>query len=600
MEKRTLLFQLSVLIVILLGSGMAALRWSSDHQLVQPNAQSAQSSRDYKPLPQAHVNYFEDLKKQELLGGAKSTAVSSSQRTGKGARFVSGTPFANEPEFFDVDTASPTGNSYSMGGTHRETGGNLPRSSYNPKGLSNINYNKYGSSSSSAYAKGESPVAGTQGHARGAGVYQPTVAERQAATLAPYMASLNNKERAQKLQQQLNAVSTGVERALAKALLPKSKKNANIEKYLNRNTSSSVVAAGPFAGVIQQVAAQRAGVVGSMGQTFGDAAAKEADQIMNDFQNELSTALSQPGQTTEQLAQKTREISQKYNDKLQKTTEKHGLQQFRAEREAKDNQLKEEIAKRYGDEIASKVGEKIDAAREKDILLAQQGLSVEEYYNQQLANQQERRKQIESVITGSGKSVRGLLEAENLLEQKEVERALEAEENGQKQVRVYRASEEELNAIGTSLSQEREEKVQAAGSLYGAEGAQRMDAVYQRYYQEYMRIWNDPETSRTEKQQASMNLRQEVNNEIDQIQRDPALQQTRVTRQVDAQMSQIMANLSGASAEQKEAIEQRARPILTEMYERANQIQTSNLPEDEKARRLQRVQEEAQRQLSAI
>ena len=127
-----------------------------------------------------------------------------------------------------------------------------------------------------------------------------------------------------------------------------------------------------------------------------------------------------------------------------------------------------------------------------------------------------------------------------------------------------------------------------------------MDAVYQRYYQEYMRIWNDPETSRTEKQQASMNLRQEVNNEIDQIQRDPALQQTRVTRQVDAQMSQIMDSMSGASPEQKDAVEQRARPILTEMYERANEIQNSNLPEDEKQRRLQRVQEDAQRQLSAI
>ena len=92
----------------------------------------------------------------------------------------------------------------------------------------------------------------------------------------------------------------------------------------------------------------------------------------------------------------------------------------------------------------------------------------------------------------------------------------------------------------------------------------------------------------------------EVNNEIDQIQRDPVLQQERVTRQVDAQMTQIMNGMSGASPEQREAIEQRARPILTQMYERANEIQNSNLPEDEKQRRLDRVQEEAQRQLSAI
>ncbi len=598
MEKKSLLLQLSILIIVLLGAGLAALRWSGEEG-VSHSYNKARTSSGYAQQPPTREPSFENLKKQEMLGLAPSSPRTGTRyvRTPDG-RLVPAGPRSSIAATPSADMSLPSGRPYALGGRHGASVGNLPQNSFNPKGLSNINYNKYGSSSAGTSAG--RTVAGGEGAARAAGVYQPTVAEQQARELAPYMASLTNKDRAQKLQQQLNAVTLGVERALAKALLPKSKKDANIEKYLNRNASPQAIAAGPFAGVIQQVAAQRAGVVSSMGNAFGKEAAKEAGQVMSDYQNELSSALTQPGQTQEQLAQKTREISQKYNDKLQKVSEKHGFQQFYAERVAKDNQLKEELSKHYGPEIVAAAGAKIDAAREKDMLLARQGLPAEEYYNQQLANQQSRRKEIEAVITGAGKSTRGLLEAENQLEQDEVARALEAEESGQKQVRVYRASEEELTAIGTSLSQERQEKVQAAGSLYGAEGAQRMDAVYQRYYQEYMRIWNDPETSRTEKQQASMNLRQEVNNEIDQIQRDPSLQQARVTRQVDAQMSQIMDSMSGASPEQKDAVEQRARPILTEMYERANEIQNSNLPEDEKQRRLQRVQEDAQRQLSAI
>ena len=591
MEKKQQLFQLSILIIILLAVGLGFLRFSGNLPESSSNGHRGKSARFSRQTPAQQNPSFENLKRQELLGISPSSGVSA-----LGSRNFAPSAERNTVpgKGYALNRVNlPSGRSYSMGGSHGTPVGNLPQNSFNPKGLSNINYNKYGA------AKG-TPVAGSAAAAQGAGVYQPTVAERQAGELAPYMASLSNKDRAQKLQQQLNAVQAGVERAIAKALLPKSKKDANIEKYLNRNASPEAVAAGPFAGVIQQVAAQRAGVVNSMGQTFGKDAAKEAGQVMTDYQNELSSALSQPGQTAEQLAQKTREISNKYNEKLQKVSEKHGLQQFHAERVAKDNQLKEELEKRYGSDIAALAGEKIDAAREKDMLLAQQGLSAEEYYNQQLANHQERRKQIEEVITEAGKSTRGLLEAENQLEQDEIKRALEAEESGQKQVRVYLADENELTAIGTALSQEHQEKVQAAGSLYGEEGARRMDAVYQRYYQEYMKIWNDSKTSRTEKREASMTLRQEVNNEIDQIQRDPVLQQERVTRQVDAQMTQIMNGMSGASPEQREAIEQRARPILTQMYERANEIQNSNLPEDEKQRRLDRVQEEAQRQLSAI
>ena len=59
---------------------------------------------------------------------------------------------------------------------------------------------------------------------------------------------------------------------------------ANIEKYLQRNASPAAASAGPFAPVLDQVASQKAGVVQSMGNAFGQEAAQEAGQVMDDFQ----------------------------------------------------------------------------------------------------------------------------------------------------------------------------------------------------------------------------------------------------------------------------------------------------------------------------
>ena len=181
-----------------------------------------------------------------------------------------------------------------------------------------------------------------------------------------------------------------------------------------------------------------------------------------------------------------------------------------------------------------------------------------------------------------------------------MEQRLKDEEEGKTLGRSYKTGEKELAAIDNSLSREREEKLRDAGEVYGEEGARKIDAIYQKYYDEYMKIWQDPDSSKTSKQQASMQLRQQVNEQLEQIQKDPQLQEARVNRQVDSSLSQIMKDPSvqQASPEQRAALEQHARPILREMYEKVNEIVASDLPDAEKQKRLQQVQAEAQRKLS--
>lgn len=593
MEKNRQLFQLGLLIVVLLALGLALLRTTSYSPAADASGRSARER-----AAEAERLSMEALKNEEILGvpaGRDGTLTKEQKRALAVQRYVRRPDLSLNANDYTLDTQAVGRNPYaSLPGT---SVGDSSSGSYRAKGLSAADYGKYrGAAGSSAGA-----AAGASSQAPGVyrpGVQEQMLAERERA-FSPFMAAMN-KEQHKKLESQLKGLSSGIDRAVARALLPKSKKDANIEKYLQRNASPEAAAAGPFAPVLEQVAAQKAGVVNSMGQAFGPQAAKEAGQVMNSFQQEMSAAVTAPGQTPQQIADKVKAVTQKYEQKLQKMTEDNGFRQFEQERLAKDNLLKQALAKQYGADFAALAGEKIDAAREKDMLLARQGLPAEEYYKQQLANQRERRKAIEDLLAQSGKSTKGLFAAEDEVERRDVEQKLKDEEEGKTLGRSYRAGEKELAAIDQSLTQERDEKLRTAGEVYGEEGARRVDGIYQKYYDEYMKIWTDPDSSKTAKQQASMKLRQDVNRQLEQVQNEPQMRQARLERQVESSLSQLMQDpgVSRASAAQKAALEEKARPILREMYERVNDILASDLPDAEKQRRIEAVQAQAQRKLS--
>ncbi len=595
MEKNKRLFQLGFLIVVLLAMGLALLRTSTYTR----SASSGNTAANVGQNEQTHRQALAELKDEEILG--ISSPQNPADREQKRALAVQ--RYMHRPNL-GID-----GKTYTLGHDFMgknpyaalpnvSTGGNLAAgNSYRPKGLTAVNYGKYAAPTDAYNVSSE--VVGSQPP----GVYRPTAEEQMRAererAFAPYMTAVP-KEQQKQLENQLKGLSSGISRAVAKALLPKSKKETNIEKYLQRNTLPQSASAGPFAPVLEQVSAQKAGVVHSMGQAFGNQAAQEASKIMDSFQSEMAAAINAPGQTPQQIAEKVKQVSQKYEQKLQKMSEDNGFKKFEQERIERDNMLKEALSKQYNSDIVAQAGKIIDEAREKDMILARQGLPAEKYYEQQLANQRERRKALEDVIVKSGSSPKGLFDAENDVEDAKIKQQLKEEEEGKTLGRSYRASQAELTAIDNSLNQERNEKLQTAGQVYGEEGARRIDAIYQRYYDEYMKIWNDPDSSRTMKENASKELRKEVNKQLEQTQNDPQMQQARLNRQVESSLEQIMKDpgVRRASAEQKAALQEKARPILREMYEKVNQIVASDLPDEEKQKQLEQVQAQAQQKLS--
>ena len=594
MNNNNRLFQLGILIIALLAIGLAWLRIAQYHQESSPSSPINQSRQEQR-------RFIAALKDEEMLGMDPQQSLSKQEKRALAVQRYAHRPDLSVRRPRSVQAGSfsarPNARPFAARGSSFSAAASSGGNSYRPRGLSSVDYGKYGSSSG-AYAGSEATPTGQQ-----AGVYRPSVQEQMQAererSFAPFMASVP-KEQQKRLEMQLKGLSSGINRAVAKALLPKNKKNANIEKYLQRNAAPEAAYAGPFAPVLEQVAAQKAGVVHSMGQAFGQEAAQEASNIMDSFQSEMASAVNAPGQTSEQIAEKIQQVAQKYEQKLQKMSEDNGFKKFEQERIEKDNLLKQEIAKQYGEDLAAQAGTKIDEFREKDMLLARQGLPPEQYYEQQLTNQSDRRKALEDLIAKSGKSTKGLIEAEDEVEKQEVAQRLKDEEEGKTLARSYKAGEKELAAIDKSLSQERQEKLQTAGKVYGEDGARRIDAIYQKYYDEYMKIWQDPDSSKTDKQQASMQLRQDVNKQLEEIQNDPQMQEARLNRQVDTSLAQIMQDpgVRRASAEQKAALQEKARPVLREMYEKVNEVMASDLPDAEKQKQIQQIQASAQQKLA--
>lgn len=439
-----------------------------------------------------------------------------------------------------------------------------------------------------------------------AGQTLPADEEKQAAAQAafsPYMAALT-KEQAAALEKQLDGLSGRVEEAVLRALLPKSKKDANIEKYLSRSPSRQAETAqtgGQFAPVARQIAQQKAGIMQSMQQAFGPKAAQEAGQLMDAYQHELLGALNQPGQTAEQLRKQASQISRKYNEKLQKLGEKHGLERMKQEQEKKDSVFQQKLAQAYGPETAGQLGGIMEKYRQQELALAQQGLTAEEFYKQALANQRARRKEMENFLLQNGQSLKGLHRAEDEEERRAVAQALKAEEEGQTAPQAYRATDEEKAIFGNNLKQERTEKVKIAQEMYGAEGVARIREVYNRYADETEKIMNDTETSRLEKQQQLMKARQEANQALERIQNNPQMRQLREERQVASTLDRLMQDpaVAKASPEQKEAFKQAARPVLQQMYAQINDIAADpNLSDAQKQQRISEVQQQAQRQLA--
>ncbi len=346
---------------------------------------------------------------------------------------------------------------------------------------------------------------------------QSKVQEERAHMLAPYLRP-NRKEK-ERMDAQWEKISAAIERAIAQALTPKSKKEQLIEKYTAAKKGAPQAVqdsgfAGPFAAVGQQLESQKQAIMQSMGSAFGSSAAQQAGSLMDSYVGEVAQALNTPGITAEQATEKVKEISTKYQGKMDKLSEKNQYDKFTAERIAQDNQQKADLRAAYQDpDLNAKFGQIIDAGREKELALATQNLSPSEYYQALSASHYDTRQQLEEAIRQAGQP----LDAFHQLESKQAQQGLDAlkqkEAAGQVQSVAREYTQAEKAGVTTHLEKEQAAMLDALTKAYGEENRADFEQLLKTYQEQVIQSAAQ-ELSPSEHQEREIQLVKEFNRQL--------------------------------------------------------------------------------------
>lgn len=460
--------------------------------------------------------------------------------------------------------------------------GEYAKSSYKPRAGS---YARTGSAGSSGYTGGTHALPGSS--ARGALQDKASLAREK--ILNQYGSPATRKLQ-EKLNKQLSGVSDGIHRAIAQALVPKGKRETNIEKYLARHNGEPVPSSNPFDSVVKQVSDQKAGVVNSMASSFGAAAGKQAGQIMDSFANEMQQAVNTPNATPEEIAAKTKAINDKYQKQLQKFGQKQAANQALQERMAEDQKLKEQLSSKYGSKIGAQLGQVIDEYRQRELALAREPLSVEEYHKRLSQLHIEREEASRNILRQNGVSAAGYNEIQEQQAKERLEQMGRDIESGKKL--EQRMTDGDRNYILQDSQQQTDQIARQYEQAYGPEAAQQVRDL-QREYEERLRKNMAPnpdgsERSRHEIDVANNQAREEMNQRLQEIGREAG-----VHKATDEQVGKLMSSLpDNMPAAQRRELESQLRPIYEDMY------RTIYSTEDEGARRA--AQEQAQRRIQEV
>jgi len=228
------------------------------------------------------------------------------------------------------------------------------------------------------------------------------------------------REQQRELNKRFGQFSAALDRAIAKAFLPKSKREQNIEKYLNNsNNGGENNIANATAPITQQLAQQSKNVINSMGKNYGGAAAQKAQNIMNDFQNEMQQTLNGPGDSLEkqEAAQK---VNNKYNKKLQKLNQEEALKKMRAQLQAEKNAYLTKLSEVYDAETVAQMRPLLDDYMNKRLAIWTTPQSDAQAAAQEIQLQEELRTAQEELLKKNSAGSAGdltLIENERVREQ---------------------------------------------------------------------------------------------------------------------------------------------------------------------------------------
>lgn len=604
--KNKILIYLAVFIILLLCAGVLALVSSSPSNRQEQPMYKGSSSAVTDPASPAHFQRtLADLKDQELLGLPSPQSLPPAgpggiTASGRAPLLEAGLPAGGKESFSPVSAYAPAR------GPKQETRlkGRLPG----------------GSASASTAGKGGASSAmevSSGGAVQGVADLRDSDSYKKAnETLLSYLAP-KDRQKQEALMREMDTLSNNLSNALARAMAPKSKRQAMVEKYTRRSGPEALKGNNnPFADVVSQIASQKSSVVQSMTDNFGAAAGQQAGKIMDSFQKEASAVANRTDLTQQQKGDEIRKLNNKYQRQLNELTRAGSLQKMEAEQRQENEDYLALLRSNFNPETESAAREILDNFTTQKMQLIQQGLPAADFQEKYLKLKQEADDKVKEAVFKANPTRMDTAEVlENINRQTakaQMERDKAAVEAGLKQDQTVYVSEDVKQKYRDNFAAQRAKDVKAVAQAYGPEVAAQFEQIDMAYEKEVLENFDSQEgrLSVNEKNQAAVEKRnQAVQALLEKAQNDPAFKQkqaaqmeTEIKKQNEQTLSQIMQSeeMRQWPSSAKKEYEKQARAILDDMAKQLAQAAVNAKDQKSYEQDAQRIQQAAQQKLQNI
>ena len=603
--KNKILIYLAVFIILLLCAGVLALVAPSSSGRAEPPVHEGYSSAGtdlaYSARPQ---HTLADLKDQELLGLPPSASLPPS---GPGVTVSGRAPV--------LEAALPAGQNGNLPSVSAYSPARGPKPEARLKGRL-----PGGSASASTAGKGGASSAmesGPRSAAQSGADFRESDSYKKAnETLLSYLAP-KDRQKQEALMREMDTLSSNLSNAIARAMAPKSKRQAMLEKYTRRSGPEALKGNNnPFADVVSQIASQKSSVVQSMTDSFGSAAGQRAGKIMDSFQKEASAVANRADLTQQQKGDEIRKLNNKYQRQLNELTRAGSLQKMEAEQRQENEDYLALLRTKFNPETESAAREILDNFTTQKMQLIQQGLPAAEFQEKYLKLKQEADDKVKEAVFKANPTRMDTAEVLDDINRqtanKQMERDKAAVEAGLKQDQTVYVSEEVKQKYRDNFAAQRAKDAKAVAQAYGPEVAAQFEQIDKEYEKEVLENFDSQEgrLSVNEKNQAAVEKRnQAVQALLEKAQNDPAFKQkqaaqmeTEIKKQNEQTLSQIMQSeeMRQWPSSAKKDYEKQARAILDDMAQQLAQAAVNAKDQKSYEQDAQRIQQAAQQKLQNI
>ncbi len=411
------------------------------------------------------------------------------------------------------------------------------------------------------------------------------------------------------MNRKIDAFSSGIQRAIAQAMAPQSKRSQNIAKYLGRSrgeaaqmdegarSSQEGQVSGDGQNLAAQIAAQAQGVVNDVRANYGDKAAARAGKIMDNFQREMNQAVQGPGDPQEKQIRASA-VNTKYANQLQQLNQNESLSKMEMQLRADNEKQLAAIERQFGPAAASAAREKMENDLQQRMKVYRTPQAEQEATRQLLALDEQRRKDLEEAVRKNVQdnpfAAGQLTEVQNAQAKQQILEEAQAIKEGRQQARYTVYSQDKLDQTRQTWQKEGEKIVQGfeqLGPEYAAEAKELVDNLNKKRM-EMRPVGENINTS--ELNSADMKLTEETNQKLQALRVRGVAEA--YNKSNDERLKQITDQMGGVDEKTKQAWSKKARTVM----EKYNQLRARAFGQKDYEATLKRLEQQEQKELAGI